>query len=76
MASAIPYVGGMIMEWLIGGYVVCSATLQRFFVIHFVMPFVLVVVVVVHMVFVHEGGSSNPLGMEMVEYVPFHPYYT
>nr|YP_009114567.1 cytochrome b [Tegillarca granosa]AID49104.1 cytochrome b [Tegillarca granosa] len=75
MFSAIPVVGNNIVEWMWGGYVVCDATLKRFFVFHFIMPLIMVVVVCVHLVYLHEMGASNPLGVSTYS-VPFHPYYT
>nr|ALJ11027.1 cytochrome b [Anadara vellicata] len=75
MFSAIPYVGKSIVEWMWGGYVVCDATLKRFFVFHFLMPLIMVLVVSVHLIFLHEAGASNPLGVGTYS-VPFHPYYT
>lgn len=58
-----------------GGYVVCDATLKRFFVFHFIIPLIIVVVVCVHLVYLHEMGARNPLGVRTYS-VPFHPYYT
>nr|ANQ92702.1 cytochrome b [Anadara pilula] len=75
MFSAIPLVGGEVVEWMYGGFVVCDATLKRFFVFHFIMPLILVLIVVVHLLFLHETGASNPLGVSTF-FVPFHPYYS
>nr|YP_010990144.1 cytochrome b [Polymesoda caroliniana]WOV69032.1 cytochrome b [Polymesoda caroliniana] len=75
--SVIPYVGTMLVEWMWGGFSVGNSTLKRFFVFHFIFPFVLVLLVVVHIIYLHETGSSNPLGMNSdAEGVPFHSYYT
>nr|YP_010401065.1 cytochrome b [Barbatia decussata]UQT65998.1 cytochrome b [Barbatia decussata] len=74
--SAIPFVGQMLVEWLWGGYTVCNATLQRFFMLHFFMPFFLVFLAAVHLVFLHESGANNPLGVKVENcHIPFHPYY-
>uniref|UniRef100_UPI00315DE898 cytochrome b n=1 Tax=Glauconome virens TaxID=457868 RepID=UPI00315DE898 len=74
--SAIPYIGGMLVEWMWGGFSVGDATLKRFFVFHFLGPFILLVLVSIHIVYLHETGSSNPLGMSSdAEAIPFHSYY-
>jgi len=76
LLSAIPYVGGIIVEWVWGGFAVGNPTLTRFFAFHFVFPFVILFLVVMHLLFLHETGSSNPLGLRGDEdKVVFHPYY-
>nr|DBA44303.1 TPA_asm: cytochrome b [Peltospira operculata] len=75
--SAIPYVGTMFVEWLWGGFSVDNATLNRFFSFHFVLPFVIVALVMVHFLFLHETGSNNPLGLNSdATKIPFHSYYS
>nr|UPX89006.1 cytochrome b [Xyloredo nooi] len=75
--SAIPIIGGSIMEYIWGGSGVGDPTLKRFFVVHFISPFVLGLLIVVHMAFLHQTGSSNPLGLDsMNDCVPFHPYFS
>lgn len=75
--SAIPYIGKTLVEWIWGGFAVDNATLNRFFAIHFVLPFILVVVVILHLLFLHQSGSNNPLGIERNrERIPFHTYYS
>nr|YP_010146833.1 cytochrome b [Yininemertes pratensis]QQP01062.1 cytochrome b [Yininemertes pratensis] len=75
--SAIPYVGRMLVEWIWGGFAVDSATLTRFFSFHFFFPFVVSALSVLHILFLHETGSSNPLGLSSDgEKVSFHPYYS
>jgi ubiquinol-cytochrome c reductase cytochrome b subunit len=75
--SAIPYIGKILVEWIWGGFAVDNATLKRFFAIHFILPFILVVVVILHLLFLHQTGSNNPLGIERnSERVPFHTYYS
>lgn len=77
MVTAIPYIGKDVLYWLWGGYTVGNPTLLRFYVFHFLFPFVLVVVVFIHIVFLHEAGSNNPLGVEGdSDKVPFHIYYS
>jgi len=75
--SAIPYIGKILVEWLWGGFAVDNATLNRFFAIHFILPFILVVVVILHLLFLHQTGSNNPIGIESNrERIPFHIYYS
>jgi quinol-cytochrome oxidoreductase complex cytochrome b subunit len=77
--SAFPIVGEHIVTWLWGGFSVDNPTLNRFFPLHFVLPFVIVGVVVVHVWALHSVKSNNPLGIDMKgpqDSIPFHPYYT
>jgi ubiquinol-cytochrome c reductase cytochrome b subunit len=77
--SAIPLVGNAIVTWLWGGFTVDNPTLNRFFSLHYLLPFVLVGVVVLHLVALHQHGSNNPLGIDRKgpqDSIPFHPYYT
>nr|QWS05444.1 cytochrome b [Cromna sinensis] len=77
LISAIPYVGDMIVKWMWGGFAVDNPTLNRFFTFHFILPFILAVMVMVHLIFLHETGSSNPLGAKNnIDKIPFHPYFT
>nr|YP_010254898.1 cytochrome b [Cuneopsis celtiformis]QUA05837.1 cytochrome b [Cuneopsis celtiformis] len=77
LLSAIPYIGKTLVYWLWGGFSVSNATLSRFFVLHFVLPFIIVAFVVIHLLFLHETGSNNPLGISSnVNLIPFHIYYT
>ena len=74
--SAIPYVGKLFVEWLWGGFSVDNATLNRFFSFHFVLPFVIIALVIIHFLFLHESGSNNPLGLNSDRTkIPFHSYY-
>nr|YP_010254943.1 cytochrome b [Macridiscus semicancellata]QIA44518.1 cytochrome b [Macridiscus semicancellata]QUA05895.1 cytochrome b [Macridiscus semicancellata] len=74
--GAIPYVGNMVMEWIWGGHCVGDASLKRFFVLHFLSPFIIGVLVAVHIIFLHGTGSSNPIGVDTDgDLVPFHSYY-
>jgi len=61
--SAIPYIGNPIVQWLWGGFAVDNATLNRFFAIHFLVPFIIAALSAVHIIFLHQTGSSNPLGL-------------
>lgn len=75
--SAIPYIGKSLVEWIWGGFAVDNATLNRFFAIHFILPFISVVFVILHFLFLHQTGSNNPIGLNGDrERVPFHIYYT
>jgi ubiquinol-cytochrome c reductase cytochrome b subunit len=74
--SAIPLVGRAVVEWLWGGFSVDNATLNRFFSLHFVVPFIIAGVVLIHLALLHQHGSNNPLGVDTsVDKVPFYPYY-
>jgi ubiquinol-cytochrome c reductase cytochrome b subunit len=77
--SAIPLVGPTIQEWLLGGFAPDNAALNRFFSLHYLLPFVIAAVVILHIWALHIPGSSNPTGVEVKgpqDTVPFHPYYT
>lgn len=75
--SAIPYIGKTLVEWIWGGFAVDNATLNRFFAIHFVLPFIIAAVAFLHLVFLHQTGSNNPLGINCnSDRVPFHTYYS
>nr|AAA99744.1 cytochrome b light strand [Caluromys lanatus] len=77
LLSAIPYIGTTLVEWIWGGFSVDKATLTRFFAFHFILPFIIMALVIVHLLFLHETGSNNPTGMNSdVDKIPFHPYYT
>nr|AFX94562.1 cytochrome b [Loxodonta africana] len=75
--SAIPYIGTNLVEWIWGGFSVDKATLNRFFALHFILPFTMIALAGVHLTFLHETGSNNPLGLTSdSDKIPFHPYYT
>jgi ubiquinol-cytochrome c reductase cytochrome b subunit len=77
--SAIPLVGEPLREWLLGGFVPDNATLNRFFSLHFLLPFVILGVIILHVWALHIPGSNNPTGIAVKseeDTVPFHPYYT
>jgi ubiquinol-cytochrome c reductase cytochrome b subunit len=77
LMSAIPWIGFDIVEFLWGGYSVGNPTLNRFFSLHFTLPFVLLALVVVHLIALHENGSSNPNGISgNLDRAPFHPYFS
>ena len=75
--SALPYIGEDLVQWIWGGFAVGNATLTRFYSLHFLLPFVLCGLRAVHLLFLHETGSSNPLGLRRnFDKIPFHPYFT
>lgn len=77
--SAIPLVGGALHTWLLGGFAPGDAALNRFFSLHFLLPFVILGVIILHIWSLHIPGSSNPTGVEVKtesDTLPFHPYYT
>jgi len=74
--SAIPLIGPSIVDWLWGGFCVDNATLNRFFSLHFVMPFVIAGLIIVHIALLHKDGSNNPLGIESnSDKISFYPYF-
>ena len=74
--SAIPFIGGAVVEWLWGGFSVDNATLNRFFSLHFLVPFLIAGLTIVHLALLHENGSNNPLGIESyVDKISFYPYF-
>nr|ADZ28650.1 cytochrome b [Prinia flaviventris]ADZ28651.1 cytochrome b [Prinia subflava] len=75
--SAIPYIGQTLVEWAWGGFSVDNPTLTRFFAIHFLLPFIIAGLTLVHLTLLHETGSNNPLGIPSdCDKIPFHPYYS
>ena len=73
---ALPYVGKSMTEWIWGGYSVGGPTLTRFFAIHYLMPFIMLFLTILHLFYLHMTGRSNPLGIASNTYkVPFHIYY-
>nr|YP_009437870.1 cytochrome b [Gastrolina thoracica]ATG33630.1 cytochrome b [Gastrolina thoracica] len=77
LMSAIPYLGNMLVQWIWGGFAVDNATLTRFFTFHFILPFMVFALMIIHLLYLHQTGSSNPLGTKSnVDKIPFHPYFT
>ena len=77
--SAIPFVGNEVVTWLWGGFSVDNPTLNRFYALHYLLPFVIFAVVFLHVAALHVTGSNNPTGIDPKgpqDTVPFHPYYT
>nr|UTY22722.1 cytochrome b [Hirudo nipponia]WDA96077.1 cytochrome b [Hirudo nipponia] len=76
LLSTIPYSGHLVVEWVWGGYSISNPTLTRFFSIHFMLPFIMVALVVIHLLFLHQTGSNNPLGLNCdSDRISFYPYY-
>nr|YP_009730137.1 cytochrome b [Trichoplusia ni]QHS69744.1 cytochrome b [Trichoplusia ni]ULA45487.1 cytochrome b [Trichoplusia ni] len=77
LLSAIPYLGGMLVNWIWGGFAVDNATLTRFYTFHFLLPFIIAMMTMIHLLFLHQTGSNNPLGLNSnLDKIPFHPFYT
>nr|ABA06427.1 cytochrome b [Cordylus tropidosternum] len=77
LLSAIPYIGTTLVEWLWGGFSVDKATLTRFFAFHFIIPFIIAAIIILHLMFLHETGSNNPTGLPSnTDKIPFHPYFS
>lgn len=77
LLSAIPIVGNELVQWVWGGFALNNATLTRFFALHFLLPFIILAASIVHILFLHQTGSNNPLGISrQLEKIPFHPYFT
>nr|ANJ70341.1 cytochrome b [Berosus affinis] len=77
LVSAIPYMGTQIVQWIWGGFAVDNATLTRFFTLHFLLPFVIAALVMIHLLALHQTGSNNPLGLNSnIDKIPFHPYFS
>src|ERR687886_664144 len=76
--SAVPLVGQSIVTWLWGGFAVDNPTLNRFYSLHYLLPFLIFAVVFLHLVALHQFGSNNPVGIDITkkDKIPFHPYYT
>lgn len=74
--SAIPYIGNDLVQWIWGGFAVDNATLNRFYTFHFLFPFIVAAATIIHILFIHQTGSNNPLGItSAMDKIPFHPYF-
>nr|YP_010481803.1 cytochrome b [Vibidia duodecimguttata]UVU20937.1 cytochrome b [Vibidia duodecimguttata] len=77
LLSAIPYLGNSVVIWLWGGFAVDNATLNRFYSFHFLLPFIIAAFIMIHLLFLHNTGSNNPLGTNSnLDKIPFHPYFS
>jgi len=74
--SAIPFIGSSIVEWLWGGFSVDNATLNRFFSLHYLLPFLIAGLTIIHLSLLHDEGSNNPLGVNTnIDTISFYPYF-
>nr|YP_010326122.1 cytochrome b [Pareuchaetes insulata]UNP49246.1 cytochrome b [Pareuchaetes insulata] len=77
LLSAIPYLGTTLVNWIWGGFAVDNATLTRFYTFHFLLPFIILMMTMIHLLFLHQTGSNNPLGLNSnYDKIPFHPFFT
>nr|YP_004021902.1 cytochrome b [Phraortes sp. Iriomote Island]BAJ24502.1 cytochrome b [Phraortes sp. Iriomote Island] len=77
LMSAIPYLGSDLVQWIWGGFAIENATLNRFFTMHFMMPFIISAAVMIHLLFLHQTGSNNPLGLNSnIDKITFHPFFS
>ncbi|TQS31302.1 cytochrome b (mitochondrion) [Mamestra configurata] len=77
LLSAIPSLGVKIVTWIWGGFAVDNATLTRFYTFHFLLPFIILMMTMIHLLFLHQTGSNNPLGLNSnLDKIPFHPFFT
>nr|YP_009183164.1 cytochrome b [Rana huanrensis]ALM54866.1 cytochrome b [Rana huanrensis] len=77
LLSAAPYIGPDLVQWIWGGFSVDNATLTRFFTFHFILPFIIAAMSMIHLLFLHQTGSSNPTGLNSdLDKVSFHPYFS
>nr|YP_010417403.1 cytochrome b [Oxyodes scrobiculata]USF12101.1 cytochrome b [Oxyodes scrobiculata] len=77
LLSAIPYLGTMLVNWIWGGFSVDNATLTRFYTFHFLLPFIILMMTMIHLLFLHQTGSNNPLGLNSnYDKIPFHPFFS
>nr|WMQ78054.1 cytochrome b [Cymatophoropsis trimaculata] len=77
LLSAIPSLGVMLVNWIWGGFAVDNATLTRFYTFHFLLPFIILMMTMIHLLFLHQTGSNNPLGLNSnLDKIPFHPFFT
>nr|YP_009535653.1 cytochrome b [Grammodes geometrica]AYI69519.1 cytochrome b [Grammodes geometrica] len=77
LLSAIPYLGSMLVNWIWGGFSVDNATLTRFYTFHFLLPFIIMMMTMIHLLFLHQTGSNNPLGLNSnYDKIPFHPFFS
>lgn len=77
LLSSIPYLGTFLVQWIWGGFSVRNPTLTRFFCIHFILPFIILIITIFHLFFLHITGSNNPLGINRnINKISFNPYFS
>jgi quinol-cytochrome oxidoreductase complex cytochrome b subunit len=76
MVTIVPVAGKYIVQWFWGGYTISNPTLNRFFSLHFLLPFIIAGLTLIHLALLHKEGSNNPIGSDKgVDDVPFYPYF-
>nr|QCX29668.1 cytochrome b [Blattisocius keegani] len=75
LLSSIPYLGNMLTLWVWGNFSISNPTLMRFFSLHFLLPFIMVLMSFIHIMFLHLSMSSNPMGFETPDKIPFYPFF-
>lgn len=76
LLSSIPYIGSTLVYWLWGGRSVEAPTLTRFFCLHFTLPFIIFSIIIIHVIYLHQTGSNNPLGLNRNNFkIPLNPYF-
>nr|ADO13511.1 cytochrome b [Maruca vitrata] len=76
LLSAIPYLGTTLVNWIWGGFAIDNTTLTRFYTFHFILPFIMLMMSMIHLLFLHQTGSNNPLGINSnLDKIPFHPFF-
>nr|YP_010554735.1 cytochrome b [Arctopsyche spinescens]UYO79368.1 cytochrome b [Arctopsyche spinescens] len=77
LLSAIPYMGNSIVQWIWGGFAINNVTLNRFYSLHFILPFIISAMVMIHLIYLHQTGSTNPISINLnIDKIPFNPYFT
>lgn len=77
LLRAIPYIGRTLTLWIWGGFSIDNSTLTRFFALHFILPFIILILVIIHILILHETGRKNPLGTPInIDKIPFHPFFS
>nr|YP_010554618.1 cytochrome b [Diplectrona albofasciata]UYO79238.1 cytochrome b [Diplectrona albofasciata] len=77
LMSAIPFIGTSLVQWIWGGFAINNVTLNRFYSIHFILPFIILALVMIHLIYLHQTGSNNPIMIKLnLDKIPFHPYFT
>nr|AJF93992.1 apocytochrome b [Tabachnickia sp. DVL-2014] len=75
LLSAIPFIGYKLVQWIWGGFSISGATLNRFYKLHYVLPFIILLLTIIHLLSLHNKGSNNPTGLQnTIDNITFHPY--
>jgi len=77
LISAIPYIGNDLTQWIWRGFTINNITLNRFFSLHFIIPLIILMLIIIHLTYLHQTGSRNPIRINLnLDKIPFHPYFT